>query len=457
MGIRAKRHEWRACANCLAGHPAFILGNGPTLPADLSTCKDYLSVGTNRILYHFDPTVLMWFEQNVENDIKGLLPKAKAIPFTSEAISGRYNGLRVNGKRDQWDDTPLAWPDWVPATGSSGVCAAHWAMSLGCSPIYLLGMSAEYVGTKTSSYGVNKYHDESTMPNLQRALGQLLTYANVFPIQDQAQLERITMALTHKAKGREYYLNAFAACHDRALPPTSEPVGAKPLSIESAILGKIVAEADETPEPVGPRGKLRVKPCDIENRQKGNRGEAITEFLKVHCPEPTMGAEIGVWQGRTTACLLQEFPGLTMYMVDPWPDSWPEDGRYYQQSMDMPMVDPAFMKQTHNSAMKATEFAADRRIVLRGMSMDMAPAVPDGTLDFVFLDGDHSKEGLAEDLGAWWRKVRSGGIVCGHDWEHPEYTAWGVREAVKEFVELLGRDVTIELGADLTWYIIKDE
>ncbi len=398
----------------------------------------------------------MWFEQNVEKDIREILPTKECIAFTNEAVSGRYNALRVNGTPEKWDDTPLAWPDWIPGTGSSGACAAYWAMSLGCSPIYLLGMSAEYVGDKTSSYGVNRHHDDSTMPNLQRALGQLLKYANVIQVEDQAQLERITQDLAHKAEGREFYLTTFAACHERALPPTLEPVGTEPLSIESAILGSIAGESEDSMI-TSPRGTLHVKPTDIEDRQKGNRGEAIVAFLEKHCPEPKLGAEIGVWEGRTTSFLLRELPGLTMYMVDPWPEEWPKDGRYYQQGAGMPHVDPDYIQHTHRDAMKATEFAADRRTILRGMSVDMAPAVPDGTLDFVFLDGDHSQEGLAEDLVAWWRKVRSGGIVCGHDWRHPEYMSWGVSEAVKGFVELLGRDVSVELGPDLTWFVIKGE
>lgn len=455
--MRAKSHEWRACANCLAGHPAFILGNGPTLPQDLSTVKDYFTVGVNRILYHFDPTVLMWFDQNVGDDIAKLIRKSEAIVFTNETISGRHNGLRVNGTREKWDDTPLAWPDYVPGTGSSGVSAAYWAMSLGCSPIYLLGMSAEYVGDRTSSYGRNKWHRETTLVELQRALAELLKYKHVYPILDQAQLETITTAMADKAEGRTWYKEMFAACHDQAQPLPLRPPYAKPLSLQSAILGQIIAEAADTlAQQTGPRGTLHIKTTVTEDRQRGARWDAIIERLHQHCPEPKLGAEIGVWEARTTKHLLREFPGLTMYMVDPWPDKWPEDSRYWQSGDATPRMDAKYIRTRYQAALRDTEFAADRRIVLRLMSVDAAPAVPDRTLDFVFLDGEHSKEAVSEDLDAWWPKVRNGGIVCGHDWEHPEFPVFGVREAIEAFVGRLGQDISLELGADLTWFIIKD-
>jgi cephalosporin hydroxylase len=39
----------------------------------------------------------------------------------------------------------------------------------------------------------------------------------------------------------------------------------------------------------------------------------------------------------------------------------------------------------------------------------------DGTVDLVFLDADHTYEGVKADLAAWFPKVKSGGILAGHD------------------------------------------
>ena len=43
-------------------------------------------------------------------------------------------------------------------------------------------------------------------------------------------------------------------------------------------------------------------------------------------------------------------------------------------------------------------------------------AMPDVSLDFVYIDGDHSFDHAMLDLILWSRKVRPGGIVAGHDY-----------------------------------------
>ena len=40
----------------------------------------------------------------------------------------------------------------------------------------------------------------------------------------------------------------------------------------------------------------------------------------------------------------------------------------------------------------------------------------DNSLDFVFIDGNHSFEYATEDIAQWSKKVKPGGIVAGHDY-----------------------------------------
>lgn len=54
--------------------------------------------------------------------------------------------------------------------------------------------------------------------------------------------------------------------------------------------------------------------------------------------------------------------------------------------------------------------------------------IPDGSLDCVFVDGDHSYEAVKQDLPFWWRKIRVGGQMLGDD-----YWMEGVKYAVKDF------------------------
>jgi hypothetical protein len=52
----------------------------------------------------------------------------------------------------------------------------------------------------------------------------------------------------------------------------------------------------------------------------------------------------------------------------------------------------------------------------------------DNSLDFVYLDGNHTYDFVKQDLNAWYNKVKVGGILAGHD-----YPLKSVKQAVDEF------------------------
>lgn len=52
----------------------------------------------------------------------------------------------------------------------------------------------------------------------------------------------------------------------------------------------------------------------------------------------------------------------------------------------------------------------------------------DHSLDFVFIDADHSKEGISADIPNWYSKVKHGGVLAGHDYDYPQ-----IGEMVRSF------------------------
>jgi len=72
-----------------------------------------------------------------------------------------------------------------------------------------------------------------------------------------------------------------------------------------------------------------------------------------------------------------------------------------------------------------------KAIWLRGLSQDMIDSIPDDSLIFAYLDGDHSYHGALSDLQRIQKKVKVGGVIAGHDYLSPQY---GVNQAVKYFV-----------------------
>jgi hypothetical protein len=158
------------------------------------------------------------------------------------------------------------------------------------------------------------------------------------------------------------------------------------------------------------------------------------------------GAEIGVFEGHTSAVLLRALPQLRLWMVDRW--AAPQPGERYWQDPNMRGVPQTQMARALHTALSATDFARDRRVVVIGDMVTAAAGTADGVLDFVFCDADHSAEGTLEAIDAWWPKLRPGGLMAGHDLDYPDYP--GVRAAVEETARR--RSLPWGRGDDYVWY-----
>jgi len=161
----------------------------------------------------------------------------------------------------------------------------------------------------------------------------------------------------------------------------------------------------------------------------------------------TIGAEVGVNTGRTTSILLKMCPKLHLFAVDAWgpiPDD-PSAPDYRQIGLEGRNASRA--RNTFHRVMRPYK---NRMTVLEGLSVRMADKVEDGSLDFVFIDADHRYAPALADIKAWFPKVRSGGMVSGHDYAHERFP--GVTQAVREYFG----DNFIDTGVDYVWYTIKE-
>lgn len=161
-------------------------------------------------------------------------------------------------------------------------------------------------------------------------------------------------------------------------------------------------------------------------------------------PDP-IGAEVGVWRGQMSAQLLTMHPGMFLFMVDRWDSTngQPRDPRKATQD------------ELCQEAQDVTAFAERRREVVRMDSLAAADTIEDGSLDFVFIDADHSYESVRADIRAWLPKLKAGALLSGHDYSPPgKYSrhGWpGVVRAVDEVVERNGW--TLDLGENATWFV----
>jgi hypothetical protein len=127
-------------------------------------------------------------------------------------------------------------------------------------------------------------------------------------------------------------------------------------------------------------------------------------------------AEVGVWQGAYAKQILGRCDGIRRYfMIDPWA-RLPDWNKPFN-------VSPEQFADVYEHAMRETEFAASKRIVLRGRTREVIGQIPDRSLDLAYIDGDHTLRGITIDLISLLPKMREGGLVGGDDftrraWQH---------------------------------------
>jgi hypothetical protein len=152
------------------------------------------------------------------------------------------------------------------------------------------------------------------------------------------------------------------------------------------------------------------------------------------------GAEIGVKEGKFSERILHHWRGELLYSIDPWKEfseeSYRDAANVGQQQQD------AYHAETQY---RLSRFG-NRSKILRLTSAAAAREIADGSLDFAYLDAQHHYEAVKEDIELWYPKVKSGGILCGHDYYDVEekdpvsgiVSVFEVKRAVDEFARNTG-------------------
>lgn len=81
-------------------------------------------------------------------------------------------------------------------------------------------------------------------------------------------------------------------------------------------------------------------------------------------------------------------------------------------------------------------------------------------LDLAFIDADHGYNAVYNDIKAWWPKIRSGGILCGHDYIKGTHADTEVSAAVDDWTKAEGlvlnlEQDTLENGLIYVWWVQK--
>jgi|SRR3989344_1329757 len=115
------------------------------------------------------------------------------------------------------------------------------------------------------------------------------------------------------------------------------------------------------------------------------------------------GAEIGVDKGEFTEKFAQA--GLKIHGVDSW--AWSKD---YDNSRSQEHYDNIYEQAKSRLA------PYSNATIFRKTSMEAVEDFKDESLDFVYIDGNHKLKFVIEDIVGWSKKIKSGGVIAGHDY-----------------------------------------
>jgi cephalosporin hydroxylase len=161
----------------------------------------------------------------------------------------------------------------------------------------------------------------------------------------------------------------------------------------------------------------------MDSRMRADLGPQMTQGLVDLCAcmfacwdirvEGRSMYEIGSFAGESAEIFAKFF--TTVHCVDPWG-----------------FEDLARISMSYRTGIEASfderAARAGNMVKHKAPSLMVAPTVADGSVDFVYVDGDHSYDACFADLRAWWPKVKAGGFLGGHD-----YSLVDVRKATADF------------------------
>lgn len=176
-----------------------------------------------------------------------------------------------------------------------------------------------------------------------------------------------------------------------------------------------------------------------------------------------IAVEVGSHRGGYASAFLEQWQGKYLYCIDPWynPPGYEEQATHLHVSRGENRHEDY---QACRDALRSIDPNAKRHIMLHALSLEVVSAFGNESLDFVYLDADHTRPAIDNDLEAWWHKVKPGGLLAGHDFLCPMEPegGWGryIQPAVMEFASRYNVDVWLIAEQDLfpwSYYIVKPD
>jgi hypothetical protein len=163
----------------------------------------------------------------------------------------------------------------------------------------------------------------------------------------------------------------------------------------------------------------------------------LYELIQKYFNEDFKMAEIGSFHGTST-----RFFSLfvdTIYSIDIYDYHVPPSGRIPEMDKMFKEAEEIFLERTkdYNNIVK-----------IKKNSVDAAKEFEDNSLDCVYIDGEHLYDYIRSDIYAWKDKIKDGGVLCGHDFDHNHSSS--ITKILNEF-NLMNE---FSVYSDTSWSVI---
>lgn len=164
--------------------------------------------------------------------------------------------------------------------------------------------------------------------------------------------------------------------------------------------------------------------------------QSVRDYVLSLLPKGKTGAEIGVWTGDFSARILEVAEPRRLHLIDPF----------------VTRTEPAYAQAWYGTAggidmdhvrngvadRFADEIAADRVHLHIQPSQEAMAKFPPGSLDFVYIDGDHTYDAVSSDLELSFLACCPGAMICLDDYVSDGW--WG-DDVIRAAHEFLGKHV----------------
>lgn len=136
--------------------------------------------------------------------------------------------------------------------------------------------------------------------------------------------------------------------------------------------------------------------------------------------------EVGPWLGRSTMALVLGSNTKDITVVDKWEGTLGEE-------KDFPVVGVPIREEFINNMKKADFVPA----MIYEETWKAAERFEDGSISLLFIDANHSLDAVCQDMLSWMPKVKSGGIICGHDWYSKPDVPVAVKKVLAKYSDII--------------------